>query len=67
VEDDPVTRHAISYHHDSGYGNTSLDDGIKHIVGLYNDLDELMDDPSDIVKRFGPVGTYVNTGFGKYC
>jgi hypothetical protein len=67
VEDDPVTRHAIRFHHDSEYGNTSLDDGIEHIVGLYNDLDELMDDPSDIVKRFGPVGTHANIWFVRYC
>lgn len=56
VEDDPVIQHVIRYNHDFRYGETPVDDGIEHIVGLYNDLDELLVDPADIIKRWGAIG-----------
>lgn len=57
VEEDPVTRDIIRYHHDFRYGETNHDDGINHIVGLYDNLNELMVDPAVVIQRFGPIGT----------
>lgn len=56
VDDDPVIQHVIRYNHDLRYGETTVDDGIEHVIGLYNDLNELMVDPADIITRWGAIG-----------
>ena len=56
VEDDPVAQHVIRYRHDPSYGDGSLDDGIEHVVGLYESLDDIYKDPKELVKKFGPIG-----------
>ena len=60
VEEDPVIQHVIRYHHDTRYRDSILDDGIDHIVGLYDNLDELSLDPKELVRRYGPIGRSSN-------
>ncbi|KAL7487421.1 hypothetical protein ACHAW6_013022 [Cyclotella cf. meneghiniana] len=65
VEDDLVAQHVIRFHHDFKYGNLEKDDGIEHIVGLYNTLDEVRADPEDLVRRFGPIDLIICASSGK--
>ncbi|KAL3787637.1 hypothetical protein HJC23_011785 [Cyclotella cryptica] len=58
VEADLVAQHVIRFHHDLNYGSMEMDDGIEHIVGLYNTLDDVRADPEDLVRRFGPIGKF---------
>ena len=56
VEEDRVARHVIRSNHDIKYGETETDDGLDHIIGLYDGLADLKIDIEDFVKRFGPIG-----------
>jgi hypothetical protein len=51
-----VARHVIRSNHDIKYGETETDDGLDHIIGLYDGLADLKIDIEDFVKRFGPIG-----------
>jgi len=57
VEKDRVAQHAYRSNHDMHYGEASGndDDGIEHVVGLYEGLDDLMYDPKSLVETHGPI------------
>ncbi|KAL3783164.1 hypothetical protein HJC23_001514 [Cyclotella cryptica] len=65
VEADLVAQHVIRFHHDLNYGSMEMDDGIEHIVGLYNTLDDVRADPEDLVRRFGPIDLIICSSSGK--
>ena len=58
VEEDRVAQHVYRSNHDFAYGETKDNDGISHITGLYDSLDELMEDPDEFVRKHGPIGEY---------
>ena len=54
VEADRVAQHVIRSNHDISYGVTQVDDGIKHIVGLYETIDDIV--PEMFIQYNGPIG-----------
>lgn len=55
VEADRVAQHVIRSSHDFSYG-AEHDDEIKHIVGLYECIDDIAEDPDKFVQYNGPIG-----------
>ena len=53
VEADKVAQHVIQGNHDYHYGDTDDDDGIEHIVGLYERLADIQ--AKNLVQRHGPI------------
>ena len=56
VEADKVAQHVIRSTHDFSYGDTKANDGIEHIVGLYERFDDIAADPDKFVEYNGPIG-----------
>ncbi|KAL7552441.1 hypothetical protein ACHAWF_015678, partial [Thalassiosira exigua] len=55
VEADRVAQHVIRSSHDCCYGETKDDDGIVHVVGLYESLEDVAKDPAKMVQKFGVI------------
>jgi len=56
VEADRVAQHVIRSIHDYSYGVTQDNDEIKHVVGLYETVDDIAEAPEEFVKYNGPIG-----------
>ena len=59
VESDPVARHVIRSQHDYSYGEIDIDDGIEHVVGLYETLAEVCQNIKAMVINHGPIDMVV--------
>ena len=56
VEADRVAQHVIRSIHDYSYGVTQDNDEIKHVVGLYETVDDIAEAPEEFIKYNGPIG-----------
>ena len=56
VEADRVAQHVIRSIHDYSYGETQDNDEIKHVVGLYETVDDIAEAPEKFVEYNGPIG-----------
>jgi len=61
VESDEVAQHVIRANHDYCYGEIDVDDGIDHIVGLYNSLADLTENTEKLVRKYGPIDMIICT------
>ena len=59
VEADRVAKHVIRSLHDYSYGETQNNDEVDHIVGLYESLAEIKENPKQLVQKYGPIGKYI--------
>ena len=59
VEADRIAQHVFRSNHDIAYGETDIDDGIEHIVGLYESFHDVAGGPEEFVLRNGPIGEIV--------
>ncbi|KAL3777988.1 hypothetical protein ACHAW5_003268 [Stephanodiscus triporus] len=60
VEADRVAQHVIRSSHDFSYGAEHHDE-IKHIVGLYECIDDIAEDPDKFVQYNGPIDLVICT------
>ena len=60
VEADRVAQHVIRSIHDYSYGVTQDNDEIKHVVGLYETVDDIAEAPEEFVKYNGPIGELIS-------
>jgi len=66
VESDRVAQHVIRSHHDYCYGEIDDDDQIEHIIGLYNTIGDIAEDPEKMVRKYGPIDIIIcNSPQGK--
>ena len=56
VEEDRVAQHVYRSNHDFSYGVTDYNDCINHVTGLYESLNDLRDNPEELVLKYGPIG-----------
>ena len=56
VEADGVAKHVIRSLHDYSYEGTKRNDEVDHIVGLYESLSEIKENPKQLVQKYGPIG-----------
>ena len=59
VEADRIAQHVFRSNHDIHYGETDIDDGIEHVVGLYESFHDIAGNPEEFVLRNGPIGEFV--------
>jgi hypothetical protein len=59
VDRDRLAQHVFRSNHDIRYGDTEVDDGIEHVVGLYESFYDVADDPEKVVLQYGPIGEFV--------
>jgi len=62
VESNLVAKHVYRSNHDVAYGETDTTDGIKHIVGLYDSIEEILgysDCVHELVRKYGPIDLIV--------
>jgi hypothetical protein len=55
VDHDPVAQHVYRSNHDTSYGVTTNEDGIKYVCGLYERFEDVEQLCEDLVRDHGPV------------
>ena len=59
VEEDQVAQHVIRSKHDYCYGEVDINDGVEHVVGLYETLAEVYQNIKALVINHGPIDMVV--------
>ncbi|KAL9188521.1 hypothetical protein ACHAXT_006899 [Thalassiosira profunda] len=56
---DRVAKHVLRSNHDFAYGELGSDDGIDHIVGLFDTLTDIAEGAEGLVQKYGPIDVII--------